>query len=122
MWNHDPLTVYNQFFDTVISFSVVHHAVKSEIMNAVREIHRVLRKRGLFVANLALVEDHRFGKGEKVEESTFRIKEGFEEYVFKELHHFFTREEAHKLLADFARVEIETINQHHKYWKVTAFK
>jgi len=74
------------------------------------------------MANLASVEDHMFGKGERVEEGTFRIKEEFEEHEFEEIHHFFTREEAFKLLADFINVKIETINQHHKYWKVIAFK
>ena len=116
---HLPFT--GNFFDAVISVSVIHHAIKREITNAVREIHRVLRRKGLFVANLASVEDHRFGKGEKVEEGTFRIKEEFEEHAFEELHHFFTKEETSKLLADFTNVEIKTINHHHKYWKVIAF-
>lgn len=117
---HLPFT--RDFFDAVVSVSVIHHAIKSEITKAVREIHRVLRKKGLFLANLASVEDHRFGKGEKIEERTFRIKEEFEEYEFKELHHFFTKEEALKLLEDFMKVKIKPIKRHHKYWKVIAFK
>jgi ubiquinone/menaquinone biosynthesis C-methylase UbiE len=110
------------FFDAVISVSVIHHAIKSEITNAVREIHRVLRKKGLFLANLASVEDHRFGRGEKVEEGTFRIKEEFEEHEFEELHHFFTKEEASKLLEDFTKIKVKPIKRHHRYWKVSAFK
>jgi len=117
---HLPFTT--NFFDAVISVSVLHHAVKRKIVNVVREIHRVLRREGLLIANLASVEDHRFGKGERVEEGTFKIKEEFKEREFEEIHHFFTREEASQLLADFINVKIETINQHHKYWKVTAFK
>ena len=85
-------------------------AVKREIANTVREVHRVLRREGLLIANLASVEDHRFGKGEKVEEWTFKIKEEFEEREFEGIHHFFTREEASKLLADFTNEKIETIN------------
>jgi len=110
------------FFDAVISISVIHHAVKREIINAVREIHRVLRRKGLFIANLASVEDHRFGKGERIEEGTFKIKEEFEEREFEELHHFFTREEVSEMLADFTNLKVETINQHHKYRKVIAFR
>jgi ubiquinone/menaquinone biosynthesis C-methylase UbiE len=117
---HLPFTA--NFFDAVISVSVLHHAVKRKIINVVREIHRVLRREGLLIANLASVEDHRFGKGERVEQGTFRIKEEFKEHEFEEIHHFFTREEASKLLADFINVKIETIDQHHKYWKVIAFK
>jgi ubiquinone/menaquinone biosynthesis C-methylase UbiE len=117
---HIPFT--SDSFDAVISISVIHHAVKSEITNAIKEVHRVLRKKGLFLANLTSVENHRFGKGEKVEEGTFRIKEEFEEHMFKELHYFFTKEEVTKLLSDFTNMEIETIDQHHKYWKVIAFK
>ena len=117
---HLPFTA--NFFDAVISVSVLHHAVKREIANAVREVHRVLRREGLLIANLASVEDHRFGKGEKVEEGTFRIKEEFEEHEFEEIHHFFTEEEASKLLEDFTKIKIKPIKRHHRYWKVIAFK
>lgn len=115
---HLPFT--DSVFDALISVSVIHHAIKSQIINAIREIQRVLERKGLFLANLASVEDHRYGKGEKVEEGTFKIKEEFEEHEFEELHHFFTKEEAYRLLEGFTKINIGSIKKHHRYWKVLA--
>ncbi|MEM2100198.1 MAG: class I SAM-dependent methyltransferase [Thermoproteota archaeon] len=108
-------------FDLVISISVIHHAIKSNIEITVREIHRVLGQEGLLLANFVSVEDHRFGEGKKVEEGTFRIREEFEGHAIEELHHFFTEEEIFELLAGFAEVKTEPIRQH-RYWKVTVIK
>ncbi len=88
-------------FDVVIGVSILHYAMKNQIIKALDEIHRILRKDGLFLTNLVSVEDCRYGKGEEVEASTFRISEDFEEGRFEELHHFFTREEVFRLLSCF---------------------
>jgi len=89
-------------FDAVISVSVIHHAVKRDIIKTIDEIHRILKRNGLFLANLASVRDHRYGTGKKVEADTFRIWEAFEERRFEELHHFFTRQEVCELVACFS--------------------
>jgi len=109
-------------FDAVVSVSVIHHAVKMHIEEAVNEIYRVLKRNGLFLANLASVEDPRYGTGERVEAGTFRLLEGFEEKRFEELHHFFTKLEASQLLSRFAKAEIETLKDKTIYWKITAIK
>lgn len=114
-------------FDAVISVSVLHHAMKEQIMKAVDEIHRVLRRNGLFLTNLVSVEDYRYGMGEEVEADTFMVLEDFEDGRFEELHHFFTRDEVVQLLAQFSRIEIKPLvggraGQPHHYWKITAVK
>lgn len=114
-------------FDAVIGVSIVHHAMKNQIIKAADEIHRILKKNGLFLTNLVSVEDYRYGKGEEVEADTFRVLEDFEEGRFEELHHFFTREEVLQLLAQFSRIEVEPLvggreGQPHHYWKTTAVK
>jgi len=109
-------------FDAVISVSVIHHAVKKDIEKTVNEIYRILKRNGLFLANLASVRDPRYGTGERVEAGTFRILEGFEEKRFEELHHFFTKQEASELLGCFAKAEIETLKDKPIYWKITAIK
>jgi len=106
----------------VISVSVIHHAVKKDIEKTVNEIYRILKRNGLFLANLASVRDPRYGTGERVEAGTFRILEGFEEKRFEELHHFFTKQEASELLGCFAKAEIETLKDKPIYWKITAIK
>ena len=114
-------------FDAVIGVSVVHHAMKEQIIKAVDEIRRILRKDGLFLTNLVSVEDYRYGEGEEVEANTFRVLEDFEEERFEELHHFSTREEVFQLLGQFTTIKVEPLvggkeTQLHHYWKITAVK
>lgn len=112
----------NSHFHAVISISVIHHAVKKEVVKTIAEVYRILKKNGLFLANLASVKDPRYGTGEKVENNTFRILEAFEEKRFEELHHFFTKREASKLLARFTKAKIELLKDKPHYWKITAVK
>jgi len=114
-------------FDVVISVSVLHHGMKGQILRAVDEIHRVLRRSGLFLTNLVSVEDRRYGKGEEVEAGTFMVLEDFEDGRFEELHRFFTREEVVQLLAQFTTVKVARLVggrecQPHHYWKIRAVK
>lgn len=121
----DAIPFGDRHFDAVISVSVIHHALKKDIAHTVNEIRRVLRKMGLFIANLASVEDHRYGEGEEVEAGTYRILEHFGKNC-EELHHFFTKQEVSQLLTRFAKTKIETHfsekNKQHCYWKITASK
>jgi len=109
-------------FDAVISVSVIHHAVKRDIVKTIDEIHRILKRNGVFLTNLASVKDPRYGTGEKVEAGTFRILEAFEEKRFEELHHFFTRRQLSKLFAHFTTAKIELLKDKPHYWKIMAIK
>ena len=109
-------------FDAVISVSVIHHAIKKDIVKTIDEVYRVLKKSGLFLTNLVSVKDPRYGTGQKVENNTFRILEAFEEKRFEELHHFFTKREVSKLLAPFAKARVELLKDKPHYWKITATK
>jgi len=106
----------------VISVSVMHHAFKRNIVTAVNEVYRVLRKNGWFIANLASVTDPRYGAGQAVEENTFWILEAFEEKQFEELHHFFTKPEALGLLHHFSKRRVTTMEDKPNYWKILAVK
>ncbi|UCG36834.1 MAG: class I SAM-dependent methyltransferase [Candidatus Bathyarchaeota archaeon] len=113
-------------FHGVISISVIHHAPKKGIQETIREIHRILKDDGLFVANLLSAKDYRFGSGEKLENGTFKVLEEFEEREFQEVHHFFSREEVSALLKAFTKLRIEPLRsgteRPHEYWKVIATK
>ncbi len=112
----------NSDFDAVISVSVIHHAVKKDIVKTIAEVYRILKKNGIFFANLVSVKDPRYGAGQKVENNTFRVLEAYEEKRFEELHHYFTNREASKILARFANAEIEPLEDKPNYWKITAIK
>jgi ubiquinone/menaquinone biosynthesis C-methylase UbiE len=109
-------------FHAVVSVSVIHHGVKEDIMRTIAEINRILKKKGVFLANIASVKDPRYSEGEKVEENTFRILEAFEEYRFEELHHFFTKKEACEALKCFNSATVELLKEKPNYWKVTGVK
>lgn len=109
-------------FDAVISVSVIHHALKADIVKTVGEVCRILRGNGLFLANVTSLNDRRYGAGEKVEAGTYRTLEAFEEKRFEELHHYFTKQEASELLACFAKAKVEPMKDRPNYWKITAMK
>jgi len=109
-------------FDAVVSVSVIIHALKRNIEKTVAEIHRVLREKGLLLTNLTSIMDLRYGKGEKVEENTFKIMETFEGARFTELHHFFTKEEALEMFSRFADLKVTRLKERLHYWKLLAVK
>ena len=109
-------------FHAVIGISVIHHAMKKDVFKTIAEIYRTLKKGGIFFANLISMKDPRYGTGEQVEKSTFRIPEAFEEKRFEEVHHFFTRKEVSGLLGRFAEARIELLREKPYYWKVTCVK
>jgi len=109
-------------FNAVISISVMHHALKRDISKSIAEIIRILKKGGIFFANLVSIHDPRYGTGQKVEKNTFRFPEAFEEKRFDEPHHFFAKGEVTELLANFAEVAVELLEDRPNYWKVTAIK
>lgn len=108
------------YFDAVVSVSVIHHAIKRDIVNAVGEVYRVLKEKGLFLANLTSNKDPRYGTGQKIEDNTFRILEAFEEKRFEELHHFFTEQEISNLLFCFAEAKVELLKDKPYYWRIMA--
>jgi len=109
-------------FDAVIGISVIHHAMKKDILKTIAEIYRTLKNGGIFFANLISVKDPRYGTGQQVEKNTFRIPEAFEERRFEELHHFFTKKEVTGLLRRFAEARLELLREKPYYWKVTCIK
>lgn len=112
----------NSKFDAVTSVSVIHHALKKDIDATINEIYGILRKNGLFLANLTSVSDPRYGVGAMVESRTFKTPEAYEQKRFEELHHYFTEDEVIKLLARFSKTTVELMHDRPNYWKVLAVK
>lgn len=108
--------------DAVVSVSVMHHALKTDIATSVSEVWRVLRKNGCFIANLASVDDPRYGTGRMLEKDTYLISEGYERKKFEEIHHFFTEDELSDLLSLFCLTDITSLEDKPNYWKIRATK
>lgn len=108
--------------DAVVSVSVIHHALKNDIVTTVNEVHRILRDDGRFLVNLASVKDPRCGTGKMLENNTFWILEAYEQKNFGELHHFFTKSEVTRLLRAFARTQVTAAKEKPNYWEILAVK
>lgn len=114
-------------FHAVISIGVVHHATRKDISKTISEIHRVLKDKGLVLLNLLSIEDYRYGLGQKIEDRTFKVLDEFEEKNFEEIHHFFTKSEILRLLINFRKINVESIQfkkkkRLHRHWKIIAIK
>ena len=65
-------------FDTVVSLGVLDHMKRSDAIEAINDVHRVLCHRGLFFLSLASTEDFGYGRGQEIEPQTYIINEGVE--------------------------------------------
>jgi ubiquinone/menaquinone biosynthesis C-methylase UbiE len=108
--------------DAVVSVSVMHHALKKDIVRSISEVYRILGKNGWFIANLASLNDPRYGTGRMLEKNTFWILEDYEKKRFGEMHHFFTKSEALRLLDHFSKVDVTSLEEKPNYWKIVAVK
>lgn len=98
----------NGYFDVVVSYGVLDHISFSEAKKAMKEIGRVMDKNGYIYITLRSTEDCECGRGEKVENNTFVLQEGYEKGIIQ---HFFDLEEIKELFKDFNIFDIELHEQ-----------
>ncbi len=101
MWE---LPFIHSYFDGVVCTNVLHHGKLSQIKQATREIHRVM-KRGASAFVVALsTADFRKGNGKMLERNTYVFTEGEERGI---IHHFFPRQELQSCFRKFESVSFE---------------
>ncbi|MBI4344654.1 MAG: class I SAM-dependent methyltransferase [Euryarchaeota archaeon] len=86
-------------FDSVVCDFVLGHCVAADREEAVEEVRRVLKPGGRLFFRAFSRRDMRFGKGEEVEEGTFRSASGID-------HHFFDEGEVRGLLGGFRILDL----------------
>ena len=91
-------------FEAVICVQTIYHQKLRGIQETISDVHRVLKRNGLFLANFHSRRSGKYGKGIKVEENTFKQENGAEKGV---LHHFIDENELRELLEDFEIVDLE---------------
>lgn len=104
----EPFPYADGFFDAIISTQVIHHNLKSDILQTVSEIHRVLRTGGvLFVTFPILSGVPLSGKDdwslEQIEPGTYIPRCGPEAGI---PHHYFEVEEIYEVFSNFDIMEI----------------
>lgn len=95
----------DNYFDSVLSTNVIHHAPLPEIKATIDEIHRVLKKNGTLLVTVASDSDYRNHTGIRIEDNTYVSTERDEVGI---PHHFFRKEE---LAACFERFEILSLDE-----------
>jgi len=104
----------DNFFDAIISIQVIHHNLKENILKTVREIERVLRKRGCIFITFPYLKKNSQNDNwnlKKVEEGTYIPQKGKEKGV---LHHFFSLEEIQEVFKSFDLLENYIDNTNHR--------
>ncbi|MBC8587318.1 class I SAM-dependent methyltransferase [Acidilutibacter cellobiosedens] len=105
----NSLPFQDNYFDTVICTSVLHHQDFKQIENSISEIYRVLRRRGYFLFDFLSVEDDSFGIGEEIEKNTFVGSREGEENI---PHHYTDVIELNELFNNFRKIKIQK-NEYH---------
>ncbi len=108
--------------DAAVSVSVIHHGLKKDIAKGIQEVNRILNDDGWFIANLASVDDPRYGKGRRLEKDTYWVLEKYMNKKFGETHHFFSKQEALTSLGMFSKAEVTRMEDKPNYWKIVAVK
>jgi ubiquinone/menaquinone biosynthesis C-methylase UbiE len=99
------LPFIDNYFDSVFSTNVIHHAPIPQIKTTINEIHRVLKNNGTVLVTVASDSDYRNHTGEKTEDNTYVFTEGDEVGI---THHFFKEDELAKC---FERFEIASLSE-----------
>lgn len=90
---------YNSsFFDGVISVAVIQHAKINKIKDTIKEIFRVLKKKGLLFLITISDKDPSYKTGKEIEKNT---KIDIDQIDGKIPHHFFNKKEIVDLFYDF---------------------
>lgn len=99
----------DDFFDCIVSVSVLHHNTLTNIRTAMGEIRRALRPGGLFFSTECAKDDYQDGRGEQIENGTYLAPEDADQPGVP--HHFFSKDEIRALLHDFRVIELERDTQ-----------
>ena len=99
----------DDFFDCIVSVSVLHHNTLTNIRTAMGEIRRILRPGGLFFSTECAKGDYQNGRGEQIENGTYLAPEDADQPGVP--HHFFSKDEIRALLHDFRVIELERDTQ-----------
>lgn len=104
---HEQLPFSSEFFDLVYAYLSIHYFDDETTRNIIKDIHRVLKPRGIFAFSCKTVEDQKYGKGTEIEKNIFVAKDGH-------IRHFFTPEYAKDILEGLFEVErLEIIKENY---------
>jgi SAM-dependent methyltransferase len=104
-----PLPYAREYFDTVVSIQVVHHAVIETIRKIAREIERVTKPEALIFVTVPRSRNQA-SRFEEIEPGTLVPLDGREKGL---PHHFFTAEELASLFSGFNQLDLHVDRADH---------
>jgi ubiquinone/menaquinone biosynthesis C-methylase UbiE len=93
----------DNYFDAVACILTLSHGRLKDNKEAIDEIYRILRPKGMLITEVMSVKDKTCGKGEKIEENTFLGGMDDDKHM---MHHYFTKKEIKMLLSKFTSFKI----------------
>ena len=118
----------NNFFDGIISVGSFAYSDSVGMQKSIDEMYRVLKYHGKGFVNLRSVKDYRFGKGKKIEASTFKlnISNTNENNLVM---HFLSKKHIKKYFSKFRSIHIDkneftcdNMKLLHSNWLITLIK
>ncbi|WP_294376399.1 bifunctional 2-polyprenyl-6-hydroxyphenol methylase/3-demethylubiquinol 3-O-methyltransferase UbiG [uncultured Clostridium sp.] len=99
LYNNDirDINFEEGFFDVVINNGISVLVTNDEFIENLKNIHKIMKKGGKMFVNFRTKDDFLFGKGEKLDEYSFKLDERAKEYSGG-LYSFYSYEEAERLI------------------------
>jgi len=95
----------DNYFDAVVCIFVLSHGLLKDNEDAVNEIYRILKPKGMLITEFMSTEDKTCGIGKKIEENTFLGGMKDDPHM---MHHYFTKKEINRILSTFTRFKTST--------------
>ncbi|MBW3003403.1 class I SAM-dependent methyltransferase [Candidatus Woesearchaeota archaeon] len=94
----------DNYFDAVICVFVLSHGLLKDNQEAVDEIYRILKPKGMLVTEFMSIKDASYGRGKEIEANTFLGGMKDDPHM---AHHYFSRKEIKQVLSKFSHFKIK---------------
>lgn len=102
--NVDNMFFEDESFDVVISDGVLDHIHFSDAKKVMENIRRICVKGGYVHITLRSTDDSEFGRGDKVDDNTFLLQEGYEKGIIQR---YFDLDDIKELFKEFNVFDVE---------------
>lgn len=99
----------SESFDAVLAFNVVYHVDEDGLRQALAEVQRVLRPRGIYLTTMLSKRNREYGRGIEISPNTFRQPEAIDDKVHP--HTYSNAEDLTRLHRDFELVSAAEVEQ-----------
>ncbi|SYZ72286.1 putative Type 11 methyltransferase [Candidatus Zixiibacteriota bacterium] len=92
------MKVPNETFDVVLSYNVIYHGSREQFARAIRQVRRLLKRKGIFFFTCPTRDDGKYGFGKRVAPHTYRCEKSI---TPGDIHYFADEKDLAELLTGF---------------------